>query len=395
MIRTIVIVLLFFAAVAISPILIGEKGYILIAMGDLTIESTVVTATMMLVVLFIALLLTLKVLRGGISLGKGTWHKFSFASKRRGQRTFNKGIAAYLMADYAQAEKLLAKSAEPADQQQAAYLIAAHAAHIQHNAANSGHYLQLLQHHGLSVKEAGIESILVQIKILLEQQEIPTARTLIDDYHRHLGHDARLLGFEIDLCLLEKRFEAAIEYLPKAAKQKTLSNQRIEQWHFDAYYGQFKYLVIEKSTQALTQYWQGLARKIKLSDAVVLAYCQILAEENIYQDLNAILLPVIKKGANSKLLHALKTLPLNKPDELISAVQKHLYKDKENTLWLVILGHLAVANKDWALAERAFLTVYSKDITQVEPLDTIAYAKALNGQGKHQEAAELLITATQ
>ncbi|MFT6209211.1 MAG: HemY protein, partial [Colwellia sp.] len=30
-------ILIFFAAVAISPLLINEKGYILIAMGDLTI----------------------------------------------------------------------------------------------------------------------------------------------------------------------------------------------------------------------------------------------------------------------------------------------------------------------------------------------------------------------
>ena len=56
--RIIFVIVLFFVAVAISPVLIGEKGYILIAMGDITVESTVVTASMMLVALFLLIILS-------------------------------------------------------------------------------------------------------------------------------------------------------------------------------------------------------------------------------------------------------------------------------------------------------------------------------------------------
>ncbi len=78
MIRIIIIALIFFAAVAIAPFLIDEKGYILIAMGDLTIESSVVTAGIMLVLLFFTLLVTLKILRGGMNISIGAWHKIVF-----------------------------------------------------------------------------------------------------------------------------------------------------------------------------------------------------------------------------------------------------------------------------------------------------------------------------
>ena len=107
-----VLLLLTLAAVALSPILIGEKGYILIALGDLTIESTVVTATIMLTLAFIALLIALKVFRGGLHFSFAAWNKIAFASRRRALRDLNKGVAAYVLGDYKQSEHLLAKCAD-------------------------------------------------------------------------------------------------------------------------------------------------------------------------------------------------------------------------------------------------------------------------------------------
>ena len=87
--RIILILIVFFTAIAISPMLIDEKGYILIAMGNITIESTVVTATMMLFALFITLIATLKVLRGGLNFSLGAWNKIIFAccSTRSGKQS--------------------------------------------------------------------------------------------------------------------------------------------------------------------------------------------------------------------------------------------------------------------------------------------------------------------
>ena len=90
--RIIIFVICFFIAIACSPMLIGEKGYILIAMGQTTIESTVVTAIIMLTLLFIVLLLSLKIFRGGINFSLMTWNKFAFASQRKALRNLHKGI---------------------------------------------------------------------------------------------------------------------------------------------------------------------------------------------------------------------------------------------------------------------------------------------------------------
>ena len=394
MIRLLVLFIVFVVAVAISPILIGEKGYILIAMGDLTIESTVVTAGIFLIVLFVALIISLKIFRGGLRISLGAWNTFAFASQRKGQANFNKGIAAYLLKDYQQAQQLLSKSAEPAKQQSVAYLTAAMAAQHQKDHANAAHYIQLLEHQNEQLKNVGIESVLVQLHILMEQQELEKARLLIDSYHTHIGHDYRLLSLEIELSIIEKRFSHAIDFLVKARKQKPISHTQILNWESRAYAGQFNQEITAGSSESLQQYWQSIARKIKQSDAVLLAYCQVLASHKIHEPLSRLLLPAVKKSNNPTLIDALKTLPLGKVDELLAAVQKHLHNDPNNSQWLSCLGHLACANQDWPMAERAFnslQTVLSDQQQQLVTTDKQKFAKALVAQNKHQQATVLLL----
>ena len=387
--RLIIYILLFFAAVAISPVLIGEKGYILIAMGDLTIESTVVTATIMLVLIFIFLLFSLKIFRGGLKLGFGTWHKIAFAGRRRAQRDFNKGIASYILEDYQQAEHLLAKSAEASSCENTAYLLAASCAEKQQLSSNIQHYLNLITDDKHSIKTLGLDSVLVRIKLLMVQKKYPGARSLIDEYHQHIGHDARLLALEIDLCLIEKRYSSVIEYLKAARKQKALSASQIAHWEDQAFYQHFSGLIHSKDQTALAAEWQSLPRKIKQRETVLFAYCQVLAEHNIIEPLNDILLSPLKKDASELFLQRVRGLSLHQPDKLIAVVQKHLQADKHSAKWLSILGHLAVAGQQWKMAEKAFSSLSNLEGEQYQQADLAAFAKALNAQGNLLAANQL------
>ncbi len=391
MIRIILFIILFLATVAVVPYLIGEKGYILIAMGDFTVESSVVTASIMLVLLFIALMFGLRVMRGGIDLSLGVWNKIAFASRRRGQRELNKGVAAYLLGDYKQAEHLLAKSAEPSQQPQIAYLMAANAAQAQGLSANTDHYLQLAAHQKHSIKDIGLESILVQLRLLIDRQELSKARTLLDEHHRHIGHDFRLLSLEIDLCLAEQRFEQAIVQLEQARKQKNISNEQVEQWESLAFRGRFNEVIVEHSNGELLNYWQSLPRKVKQREAVLLAYCHVLAEQSIVEPLNKLLLPAIKKGTNGKLISALKSLPITHPEEFITAIEKHLHKNPDDTAWLSNLGHFSYQGKNFILAEKAFRTLQQKLTHPMAESDVRTFAKTLLKQGCHEEAASILL----
>ncbi|SEL31682.1 HemY protein [Colwellia chukchiensis] len=388
--RLLLLLVLFLAVVVLTPIIIGEKGYILVAIGDFAIESTVVAATIMLALCLLVLFTIIKLLRGGMQLSFATWNKVMFASQRRALGNFNKGIAAYVLGDYKQAEHLLAKSADASSLEHVAYLVAADAAHKQALKPNTEHYLTLLEQCPTTLKSTGIEAVIIKIKLLIEQKNYPQARTLIDNHHKHIGHDARLLSLEIELSLLEHRYPYVIKQLNSAQKQKSINTDTLTRWQQQAFYGAFTDIVKQQDSAELQAYWQQLPKKIKQTDTVLLTYCQVLAENNIHQPLVKLLVPVFKKGVAVNLIKATRTLPLNHVEPLMAAAQKHLHSQPHNALWLSLVAHFAMISKQWPLAEKAFNSLVSLAEPQYDKVDLLAFAQVLEQQGQIDKANQVL-----
>ncbi|MGJ8691773.1 MAG: heme biosynthesis HemY N-terminal domain-containing protein [Thalassotalea sp.] len=387
--RLLIIIVLFFLAIAVSPYLIGEKGYILIAFGDFTVESTVVTAGIFLLVLFITLLLSLKLLRGGFKLGQGTWRKITFAGRRKAERQFNQGIAAYLLGDYQQAEQLLSKSAEYEVMPQSGYALAADAAHKQKLSAKTEYYLDCLVQNPEVLKDSLVQ-ILVIISQQLQLKNYQKARSLIDEYHKHIGHDYRLFSLEIELSLIEQRFEHVIEYLPKALKDKNITQVKINRWCQQAFLGHFSHLLKTGGQAQLEKYWLSITKKLKQQQEVVFAYCYVLAQHGLNNKLEEYLLPSFKFNADADYLKRIRELPLNNVDSLLNEAQKHLHKDPHSVKWLGCLGFLAYTCHQYDMAVKAYASLLKLD-QGFDQQDRLFYAKALIAKQEYQQANQLLL----
>ena len=269
--------------------------------------------------------------------------------------------------------------------------MAAAAAEKQNLPSNINHYLKLADSFGANLKQGDLEGVLVKIKLLMGQEKFAEARKLIDEHHKLIGHDYRLLVLEIDLCIIEQRYQTAIDYLPAARKQKAIGNEWISRWEDECFYGEFFRIIKEQDNDSLAQYWKKLPRKIRQLETVLFAYCRVLAENQLTSPLNDILLSPLKKEASVEFLHRLRSLPISKPDELIHIVQKHLHQNPHSEKWLSCLGHLALAGKQWSMAEKAFNTLFHLESYREDRADLKACAKARSAQGNHQGANELLI----
>ncbi len=387
--KLLLLLLLFFAFISVTPMLIDEPGYISIAMGGMIYELTVYTAVFWIFFTFLVAVLVFVVLRDSFNFSLGTWKKVAFAGQRRGIKDFDKGVAAYILEDYVQAEHLLAKSSEPSKRERIGYLLASSAASKQDLRSNAKHYLGLLDGIGNTVKSGNLESVIVTIKLLITHEEYNKARLMIDDHHKFVGHDARLLRLEIDLCIIEKRYLAAVKNIDIARKQKTISDDDIIAWEEVAFYGAFKQLITEQNEEDLTRYWNSLSNKVKQRETVVMAYCKVLAEQNIVKPLNKILLPAIKKGNNVEFLKAIRSLPLEAPEELIAIAEKHVSKNAENPMWLSCLAHLSVANKQWDVAEKSFNALVELPEKHYDDIDLVAFAKTLEQLSQHEKATQV------
>ncbi|KGJ92225.1 heme biosynthesis HemY N-terminal domain-containing protein [Thalassotalea sp. ND16A] len=383
MIRSIIKLFLLLALIAIAPFLIDEKGYILIAMGDLTYELTVVSAIMLLVIAAFIFAFVLWGTRIGWKFSSRTWRKMAFSNKAKAKLEFQKGLAAYLLGDYQQAETLMAKCAERSELANSAWLIAAASSKKQDNAAKTANYLQLIAEHPDAQENFSFETLLVAGRINLDDKQFSKARALLDDNHKLIGHDGRLLGLEIEVCLHENRFDKAIEQLKPLRKNKHLDKDKVTDWEKRSFSGYFQQLSQQQSIEAVAKYYKSLSRKERQSEGIVLAYADCLSANGLVTNLEELILPLLKKDASPSFIHAVKRLPIQHSQHVIAAIQKVLLKQPENILWLSALAHLCAANKEYDKAHKAFTALLK--IKQL-PDDLLGYANLLENMGEHQQA---------
>ena len=181
-----------------------------------------------------------------------------------------------------------------------------------------------------------------------------------------------------------------MQYLAAARKEKTLTDETVQAWEQLAYYGSFNESIKEHGNNALHNNWNGLSRKMKQRETVLFAYCKVLAENEVIEPLNKLLIPLFKKSPNSDFLKQIRNLPIKRADELIAVVQKHLHKDIHSGKWLSCLGHLAIKTEQYSMAEKAFGSLikledeeYGK---QYDRQDLQALAQAHSKQGQYQAA---------
>lgn len=388
--KLLILIALFIAAIFIAPMLIDEKGYILIKMGDSARETTVTAAVAMLLALFFVLLFTLSILKGGIGLSIKAWNTIAFASRRKAARDFSEGISAYVLGDYQKAEHLMNKCATPSKLENLCYLVAASAAEKQSLSANTKHYLAEVQKYASTNKS--LSNLVVEVQLLLNLKEFKKARKLLDDNHKSIGHDDRLYGLEIDLSLSEARFAHAIELLTKARKNKHFSTQRIEQWESAAFSGHFDKLLKEKDQSALLDFWNSLSRKEKARIEIIKSFCFCLANNDIDSNLNDILLPAIKKDNNPELLAFIGELPLSNGEAILQEIQKKLHKQQDSYQWLSLLAHCSYNAKQFEMAEKAFNSMAAQMPDKLDKRDYTVFAKLLQEKQEFQKANQLLLT---
>ncbi|MDN3652772.1 heme biosynthesis HemY N-terminal domain-containing protein [Thalassotalea ponticola] len=381
--KKILLVLALLTAIAVAPFLIDEKGYILIAMGNLTIEMTVVSALLMLVIGTIVGLLLISIIRFGWKMTSSTWRKLLFSNEAKANKAFQQGLGAYLLGDYQNAETLLANSAEKVQFSNTAWLFAAKSSDALNNNANTQNYLQLLVEHPDAKQDFSIESLLLTAKLQMQLGYFDKARQLLNDNHTLIGHDTRLIALDIDINTALDNYNAALDGLKRLRKRKDISTETLYELEYAAYKGLYDQLTRDKSIDAVSSHYQSLSRKEKQSEGVVLAYADTLIANGLSKDFEGLVLPHINRKSSTHFINALKTLPVRHAQHVIDSIQKLLQKNPDNPVWLSALAHLCYADKQIDKAQKAFVSLFK---IRRDKADLLTYARLLEEQGEHQQA---------
>ncbi|MFY8326984.1 heme biosynthesis HemY N-terminal domain-containing protein [Pseudoalteromonas sp. ZZD1] len=367
MIRLILLILAIAVLLALSPMLIGEVGYVLISFNQTTIEGSIVAFCATFLVVALGLYLTYKLIRYIWSLYSNTRHRFFARSEERKQAAIEQGVWSLVNSDYEQLELALANNSVTDSWQDLRYAMLAKAA--LHNNDSSKAIEQLdkispanqLKAAKLWLASGDSSTVTGELKVLAEAKKA----------------SALELKLYAEVLVQQKKWSALEQFMPRLLSKKALTDS---QWNvlFAAYFN---------AQTELTEKYQALSKHLKAkADS---AYLAAMAKSGRLSEIELTLLKMLKKPDDQHQLA--KILKVSAPGDALKLqanLQDALKKQPDNQDLLLALACLANAHGEYDLAAR----VFDKALTPSNQRDYLAQAQlSYSKSAQPQKALDLYL----
>lgn len=352
----------FFYLITLSlSILVGVQmyhypGYVLISLGQWSLEMPVWFALASIFVLFIILNGISQIIHAFASL-KYQLHRYKnrLSIKRCNQMT-KQGLIDFTEGNWSKAENQLIKASVKSDTPLINYLAAAKAAQEQGNFKKRDQYLREAQ---TSMPDAKIAIELTQAQLLLANKQFEQTLATLKHLHTLLPKHPYVLKLLLKVYIELKDYEQMIQILPLIKKQKLISIKAIESIEEIAYCGHF---VRQSKTQSLKEVqktWQSYPKTIRQKNFLIARYALFLIEQNEVDDAEKIIREALKvtwdaslttlygkciANSNKQIAFLKKQLGFYpQKTEILEALGKHCQKEK---LWGQALDYLSQSAKE-------------------------------------------------
>ncbi|WP_368196048.1 heme biosynthesis HemY N-terminal domain-containing protein [Aeromonas sp. R2-2] len=317
MIRIIILVAVMVAGLIFGPQASGNKGYVLIALGNYTIESSVTSAVILAVLFYGALLIVEWLLGRVFGLRRKTlgW----YGSRRRRKANQQTVAATLAMAEghYSQAEKLMIKGASNSDTPLLNYLSAAKAAQARGDDARRDQYLQKAQEEN---PKAELALTLTQTQLQIEQGQYDTALAMLESVYALNPRHPMVLDQLRQVHLARQDWSALCDLIPALHKVGKLTPKQEEELLQQAWSGRLRQAA--GSLETLKAVWQDLPRKLRLEPELLACYGDLLRQLGADGEAATLWQEALRKQPMPQLLARLPKLKLDSYQPLLALLQK-------------------------------------------------------------------------
>lgn len=369
-------VLLGCLAVFVGPYLFKEQGYFLFSYGKYYIEATMFSVILVLIGLWFVERVLMVLVRKIAGTTRATRFYFFSKSEGKAKLALHQGLTAFLLKDWARAEKLISVSGKRSGLLESKPMFAAIAADAM------GDEDKVLAHLA-TLEGSDADTVILKADLLLRQDEVEQAYQLVKPLYDKKAKDQTVFSLYVRILRERQDWEALLDLMPKIEKFGLYSeSQQLE----------FATMVVEsalsetartQTIEAVEQQFKQMPGKLKKQNFAVAAYIAVLANNGDAGQAEKLLLKALKKGEIGDYLALFRKLKLSQPIELNHYLQAELKKNENDPQLLAALGHLAFGCGDHSLAAKALgkAAEYLRDEADLKVLAS-AYAQA----GQHAEA---------
>jgi len=391
---------LFGALILIAPQLMGEQGYILISLGNWTLEASVVsfvTAAIITGVLLYGIWLVVKYLVV-LFIMPTKWWQSRYAKTHANY--FQTGVDYMALGQWKSASEQFLKVKRISKKQTAAELALVCAAR-----ANDPELSRTITNNISKTLESNFDQNdanpqFASLLILVQQQQFSEALLLLNKLDLPvLKQTTAFQQLWLVIQVNNHAWDDVNKSLNKIHKQALKqSTGAVEEWNlhlYETFNFAFVRYIEQFSFNQLQQIWNHFPKANQQIGSISEAYVAAIASQGVSQHVESLLCEFISHSGNQWVLNNVRrcyqATGKVHMDKLFIQIQKQINKNKDDKVLLTIFAYLAAGQKDPQLAKQALeQVIYSNK----NKLDTTLYANVLAELGEVRHSVEVFQTIT-
>lgn len=342
-------------AAALAAAIAYDPGYILIAFGPYTLETTVWIGVALVLVILVLMYGIVALVHRSVRQGSmiGRWR--AGWNERRGRQLTQRGLLAYVEGHHERARVMLERGASRAELPIVNYLLAARAAAAQGEEKLCELYLVRAHRSGEDDLAVAVTRADLQLHAGRPHDALATLAPLLHGSARH----PQVLKLAQESYAALHDWDNVLQLLPQLRRQKVLSREQAAELELQATGALFEDLRAQRQLENLRVRWQHLPRALQRNAAIVRVYARGLAEMGAAADAEQVLRQQLKREWSDELVALYGEVAAGDTSDgaatrQLAQAEQWLQAHGGSAALLQCLGRLALRNELWGKARDYF-----------------------------------------
>lgn len=349
MFRMLLIFVVLLASVWLGIFLNNDPGYVLIAVQNWTIETTLWVGILVLIIAFFILYFLTSLLRLVTHI-PSSWHNWrAKRRKKKAQEKTRQGLIEFSEGYWSQAKNHLIKALPGTDAPLLNYLTAARAAQELGDFKLRDDYLRDAQQ---SMPEAKIAVELTQAQLQLANHQWEQALATLKHLHDLAPNHPYVLKLLMQLYQQVRDWPQLILLLPELKRNQVIVNEEYLRLQQHAYLEVMLDFIKHEHYTALEEVFSSRPKTLTYNPEIIAVYSQYLLQQKKLSEAETLLRRTLVKQFNEELI---TLYGLIKADDAKLSFAETLLKDHPHSPALLLcLGRLSEAKNLWGKARAYF-----------------------------------------
>jgi HemY protein len=343
--------------VAVVAVIETDPGYLLVAYGNYTLESSLWVGLLLLLLLTLVLYGIVNLIRRLLGGQKSLVGWLGSRRARASSRLTTRGLINFSEGNWAKARRQLVRGARNNEAPLANYLMAARASYQLGEPDKIQEYLGAAAD---SDSAAGVAVELAQAELKLQAGEYAQALDALKNARSNVGRHPRALDLLRRAYLGLDDWAGLLGLLPELKKHKMLSADEYARLEREAYSRHLQQSAAGAGAgvDSLRQSWQKIPGELKQDTGMIVQYVRLLMSHEAWPEAEKIIIRALKQQWDPQLVRLYGYVQGDSVSRQLAQAESWLGAHPEDAQLLLCLGRLSARDKLWGKARDYFESSY-------------------------------------